>query len=780
MRRYAYGCLLAVLAAAPAVAREWSDASGKNKFEGEFRTFKDGKVVIQMANGSMVQGPMEKFSADDQAYIKQLAGLAADAPKAAAPAAAPEAPQGNDRFSTMIKENPGDPRGYYLRGLATLNSNKPEEAMADFNKAIELNPKFADAYDGRGLAYQKMKKPAQAHEDFSKAIEANPEMASAYRHRADNMAALAKDKDGRQIFDEAAENYRKKYNHADKANISKTPWQPLNTTSGNVSPMVSMYKEDYERAVMLEGRYGGGGVGGDYGGYGGGVAYGGGPGVAVVGPGPGVVVQAPGPVTVGPPLQVLPQTVKQGEYVTLVANASELAKGMPQKGGTRRAYGRNAVNAKSPLETIESVDFYRDVDGDGRLNTGADKLLGNDGDGKDGFSIKVPTTEFPPGQTAFFAVPRGKVDGNDPKVQAMIDAGSLLEKAAAAEREVAAAAEQASKTNGLNSDETLKLDAKQEKANADAKEAYNKVRYASPEVAKILGDAAKSIKTSDSALGEAEKAPGEGSKAPLTESAVEAKSAADKLAEAASKLRALQEAAASAAGSGKAVAATGSIQPGEGSPAPADVAGGPGKPGDGEGKGGDGEGKGGYGGDDNGYAHRRGRDVAADNVAVENGIDYVRERDYDRAIEEFDRLVVRDPDNAYYLRNRANTYLETGSYDYAIRDYDRLVELDVKNADLYYNRGCAHLAAGHFDSALEDFTKSISLDETRNLAFTNRGTTYARKLQYEKAIEDFTKAIALKPDDRLAYRNRALAYKKMGDMKHYDLDMTKYNDLGGE
>ena len=84
-------------------------------------------------------------------------------------------------------------------------------------------------------------------------LEWAPRMRAAHAEVRDNMAALAKDKDGRQIFDEAAENYRKKYNHADKSNIAKTPWQPLNTTSGNVSPMVSMYKEDYERAVMLEG-----------------------------------------------------------------------------------------------------------------------------------------------------------------------------------------------------------------------------------------------------------------------------------------------------------------------------------------------------------------------------------------------------------------------------------------------------------------------------------------------------------------------------------------------
>jgi len=159
----------------------------------------------------------------------------------------------------------------------------------------------------------------------------------------------------------------------------------------------------------------------------------------------------------------------------------------------------------------------------------------------------------------------------------------------------------------------------------------------------------------------------------------------------------------------------------------------------------------------------------------------VEERNYDRAVAAYDRLIQGDPNNLVYLRDRAATHLLRGVYDRAVHGYDYLTSLRERpDADLYYNRGCAHLAADCLQEALSDFTKSISLKETWSFAYNNRGATYARMGHYGKAIEDFTRAIDHDSHNHLAYRNRALAYKKVGQPRKAEADLAVFRKLKKE
>lgn len=54
--------------------------------------------------------------------------------------------------------------------------------------------------------------------------------------------------------------------------------------------------------------------------------------------------------------------------------------------------------------TISRINFYRDVNGNGLLDTGTDTLLGSDTDGTDGWSTSVSTAGFPAGSVSILAV----------------------------------------------------------------------------------------------------------------------------------------------------------------------------------------------------------------------------------------------------------------------------------------------------------------------------------------------------------------------------------------
>ena len=79
--------LCAALLCQVAAAREWTDATGQYKTQAELVGVKDGMVALKrQSDGAVIQVPLAKLSAADQAYLKSL-----DSDSAGATAAAPSA-----------------------------------------------------------------------------------------------------------------------------------------------------------------------------------------------------------------------------------------------------------------------------------------------------------------------------------------------------------------------------------------------------------------------------------------------------------------------------------------------------------------------------------------------------------------------------------------------------------------------------------------------------------------------------------------------------------------
>ena len=76
-------------------------------------------------------------------------------------------PEAIDDFSRFIELKPEDPRGYHMRGLALMDSGKPEDAISDFDRAIELNPDYGVAYLSRGTAHSEVGNTEQAEKDLT-------------------------------------------------------------------------------------------------------------------------------------------------------------------------------------------------------------------------------------------------------------------------------------------------------------------------------------------------------------------------------------------------------------------------------------------------------------------------------------------------------------------------------------------------------------------------------------------------------------------------------------
>lgn len=98
-------------------------------------------------------------------------------------------------------------------------------------------------------------------------------------------------------------------------------------------------------------------------------------------------------------------------------------------------------------------------------------------------------------------------------------------------------------------------------------------------------------------------------------------------------------------------------------------------------------------------------------------------------------------------RNRGKAYFRQREYDTAIDDYDRAIELNPKDAALFDARGSAYYHKADYERAISDYTEAIRLQPEDANPYYNRCLAYARTARKSEAIDDCQTALRFKPDD---------------------------------
>lgn len=167
-----------------------------------------------------------------------------------------------------------------------------------------------------------------------------------------------------------------------------------------------------------------------------------------------------------------------------------------------------------------------------------------------------------------------------------------------------------------------------------------------------------------------------------------------------------------------------------------------------------------------------------------------RKRAYDRAIEDFNKVLVIEPDNVDALMargdalsnlgdagramvdlnravalapDRATPYLVRGVAEArrdnraaARHDYEAALGINPRNAEALVNLAALDLLEGRPDAAVHALDQAIAIKVISPLAYYNRGYAHFAMKQYDKAITDYDAAIRLEPRLGAAYNNRAL------------------------
>lgn len=160
------------------------------------------------------------------------------------------------------------------------------------------------------------------------------------------------------------------------------------------------------------------------------------------------------------------------------------------------------------------------------------------------------------------------------------------------------------------------------------------------------------------------------------------------------------------------------------------------------------------------------------NTFNELGCCYSRLKSFDKAIDMFDQALALDPTNIYYKQNieyaeeqnqltpeQINDQIEAADlnqkgtdlfrqskFQDALENYQRSVNLNPNDANVIFNLGNTLFSLGRYDECLAQIRRALELAPTNIPALNLLGNTYTNTKRFDEAIDIFKQALSIKED----------------------------------
>jgi Flp pilus assembly protein TadD len=177
------------------------------------------------------------------------------------------------------------------------------------------------------------------------------------------------------------------------------------------------------------------------------------------------------------------------------------------------------------------------------------------------------------------------------------------------------------------------------------------------------------------------------------------------------------------------------------------------------------------------YTKSIGLNASFAGVYAARGNAHNRKGNFGPAIEDYTRALRIEPNSAEVYNYRGFAYAAGGEFTRAVEDYSRAIGGRSGYADAYYNRARAYESLGEYRSAIGDYSRLIELEPRNASAYNRRGCVFYDLLDDDLAIRDFSEAIRLSPDNAVYYRNRGNAWSGKGDYERARADLNQARKL---
>ena len=138
-------------------------------------------------------------------------------------------------------------------------------------------------------------------------------------------------------------------------------------------------------------------------------------------------------------------------------------------------------------------------------------------------------------------------------------------------------------------------------------------------------------------------------------------------------------------------------------------------------------------------------------------------KDYMRAIDEFNKVLVENPNDIEVKINLATLDFYLGNNQRAAASLEGILRESDNSAFGYNTLNQIYLESSSLDLAYRAIDQALRLDPNNPFFLNNRGFTYLKMDSMNLAIKDINQSILLDPENPWSYRNKGYYYYKMGD-----------------
>ena len=114
------------------------------------------------------------------------------------------------------------------------------------------------------------------------------------------------------------------------------------------------------------------------------------------------------------------------------------------------------------------------------------------------------------------------------------------------------------------------------------------------------------------------------------------------------------------------------------------------------------------------------------------------------AVEDFTKIIKIYPSNQSYV-NRSAAYIYLKEYEKSIEDCNKVIKVDPKNKKAYFNRAISNTFLSRYDEAKKDIEQDIKLNKYKEyFSYLIKGIIERRTGEYKDSIKSFKKVLSYK------------------------------------
>lgn len=144
-------------------------------------------------------------------------------------------------------------------------------------------------------------------------------------------------------------------------------------------------------------------------------------------------------------------------------------------------------------------------------------------------------------------------------------------------------------------------------------------------------------------------------------------------------------------------------------------------------------------------------------------LDLLTQREYDKAVEQFNKALEMEPEDTSALNNLGAAYSEAGNFERAFPYFRKALELDPDNYKAHHNYGVALANAGQHEEAKQELEKAIELNKYDARSYSVLGGVLVNMGRFDEARVQLQRALEEAPDESDALNNLGSLYAREGN-----------------